>query len=124
MELRYDIIKLYEEINETVFNENQIKDSEIYINNEKIAFNYFYEFPEPGEYIIKYKFNKLLNSTFCMFYDCYSLVSLDLSNFNTKNVINMAYMFGRCRNLKFLNLKNFNTEKTNTMQGIFFFVIH
>ena len=121
MKVGFDIIQHYEEINETVFNEKQIKDSEIYINNEKIKFNYHYEFPEPGEYIIKYKFNKILDSTFCMFYCCNSLVSLDLSNFNSKNVKNMAYMFGRCQNLKLLNLKNFSTENATTMQGLFYF---
>jgi len=118
---RYDIIQHYEEINETTFNESQIKESEIYINNEKISFNYYYKFPESGQYIIKYKFNKLLNSTFCLFYDCSSFESLDLSNFNTNNIKNMAYMFGRCINLKLLDLTNFNTENTTTMQGLFYY---
>ena len=33
-----------------------------------------------------------------MFYECKSLKELNLSNFNTNNVINMNYMFARCTN--------------------------
>lgn len=54
---------------------------EIYINNIKIKFNEFYCFPKIGVYSIKYKFNKLLDSTNGIFEDCHSIKSLDLSNF-------------------------------------------
>ena len=54
-----------------------------------------------------------------MFLDCKSLISVDLGKYNTKNVINMEYMFGRCYNLIKINIKdNFyltNTIKTNSM---------
>ena len=39
-----------------------------------------------------------------MFYDCYSLISLDLSNFNTQNVTDMNRMFYRCKSLKRENI--------------------
>ena len=42
-------------------NEEEIKDCEIFINNKKIKFTYYYEFPRPGNYIIKYKFKRLLD---------------------------------------------------------------
>ena len=74
-------------------NEEEIKDCEIYINDKKIDFTYYYTFDKKGKYIIKYKFKKLLNSTYFMFYECNSLLSLDLSNFNTQNVTNMESMF-------------------------------
>ena len=35
-----------------------------------------------------------------MFQVCSSLKSLDLSNFEVSNVINMKYMFSKCNNLK------------------------
>ena len=78
---------------ETKENENEIKDCEIYINDKKIDFAYYYTFKNKGKYIIKYKFKKLLNSCNFMFYDCNSLSSLDLSNFNTQNVTDMGFMF-------------------------------
>ena len=37
-------------------NEKDIKDCEIYINDEKINFVYYYEFKENGDYTIKYVF--------------------------------------------------------------------
>ena len=37
-----------------------------------------------------------------MFSFCYSLISLDLSSFNTINVNNMSYMFKDCKSLNFL----------------------
>ena len=45
-----------------------------------------------------------------MFCNCSSLTSLNLSNFNTKNVTNMSSMFSECSSLTSLNLSNFNTN--------------
>ncbi len=44
-----------------------------------------------------------------MFSGCFSLKELDVSNFNTNNVINMQLMFYRCSSLEKLNINNFNT---------------
>ena len=38
---------------------------------------------------------------------CSSLISINLTNFNTENVTNMSYMFNECTSLKFLDLSNF-----------------
>ena len=54
-----------------------------------------------------------------MFYNCSSLNSLNLSNFNTNNVINMKSMFCDCSSLTSLNLSNFNTNNVNDMYGMF-----
>ena len=45
-----------------------------------------------------------------MFYGFNSLEELNISNFNTNNIINMYNMFFRCTSLKKLNLSNFNTN--------------
>ena len=39
-------------------NEKEIKNCEIYINDKKITFDYFYNFNKEGTYIIKYVFKK------------------------------------------------------------------
>jgi len=45
---------------------------------------------------------------------------LDLSNFNTSNVINMELMFGKCSNLKVIDgIYNFDTSKVVNMSGMF-----
>ena len=54
-----------------------------------------------------------------MFYNCSSLIELDLSNFNTNNVINMSYIFFDCSSLKELNLSNFNTNNVINISGMF-----
>ena len=96
-------------------NEKQIKDCEIYINDKR---NY-YNFPDKGYYKIKYVFKNLLNSTHYMFYNCDSLISLDLSNFNTQKVTEMSFMFSGCKSLISLDLSNFNTQKVNDMSYMF-----
>ena len=42
-------------------NEKEIKSCEIFINDKKINFTYFYKFKKAGNYSIKYKFKNLLN---------------------------------------------------------------
>ena len=41
-----------------------------------------------------------------MFFDCKSLVNLDLSNFNTQNVTNMCWMFCSCKSLENIKTKD------------------
>ena len=54
-----------------------------------------------------------------MFQSCYSLTSLDLTNFNTSNVTNMNLMFQSCYSLTSLDLANFNTSNVTNMHGMF-----
>ena len=55
-----------------------------------------------------------------MFYDCFNLTNLNLSNFNTQNVTNMSRMFYNCESLTNLNLSNFNTQKATNISGLFY----
>ena len=54
-----------------------------------------------------------------MFYDCYTLKNLDLSNFNTANVTSIADMFFYCVSLESLDLSKFDTKKMTDMTGLF-----
>ena len=54
-----------------------------------------------------------------MFTGCSSLTSLNLSNFNTSNVIDMNWMFYSCSSLTSLNLSNFNTFNVTDMSNMF-----
>ena len=49
-----------------------------------------------------------------MFNECKELENLDLSNFNTSKVTNMAWMFDDCNKLKYLNLLNFSISNCET----------
>ena len=48
-----------------------------------------------------------------MFYLCSSLESLNLSSFNTENVINMYTMFSYCYSLKSLDISNLTLKMLN-----------
>ena len=50
-----------------------------------------------------------------MFFDCNSLISLDLSNLNTQNVTNMSYIFHGCDTLSNIDLFNFITQNVEYM---------
>ena len=65
----------------------------LYLNDEKINFCEKYKFLKKGKNEIKMRFIKYFSNTGGMFYGCSSLISLNLSNFNTNNVNNMSYMF-------------------------------
>ena len=56
-----------------------------------------------------------------MFYNCYELNSLDLSQFNTGNVEKMNEMFYNCHGLNSLDLSAFNTAKVNNMDRMFYY---
>ena len=49
-----------------------------------------------------------------------SLTELNLSSFNTKNVVNMKYMFAENNTLISLNLSNFNTINVENLEGLFY----
>ena len=57
-----------------------------------------------------------------MFYNCKSLTSIDLSNFDTSSTTDMNNLFYNCYNLEYINLKNFTDKKspyiTNMFTGI------
>ena len=96
-----------------------MNECEIYINNIEKNLSEFYNFPKNGTYFIKFKFNILLSSTKKMFFNCDSIKSFDLSNFNTQNVRNMRDMFSGCNFLTNINLSNFNTQNARKMSYMF-----
>ena len=54
-----------------------------------------------------------------MFYGCKNLISLNLSNFDTRLVNRMEYMFSGCSKLNILDLSNFNTSLVVDVCGVF-----
>jgi len=57
------------------------------------------------------------------FFECSELTSIDLSNFDTKNVKSMESMFYGCKSLKSIDLSNFDTSSVTSMEGIFSWMI-
>ena len=55
-----------------------------------------------------------------MFYDCWGLTTLDLSNFDTSSVTNMNYMFFSCKNLTTIYVSDkWNTDKVTSSYDMF-----
>lgn len=54
-----------------------------------------------------------------MFSGCSSLKKLDISNFNTDNLVSMWNMFYNCNSLVDLDISNFNLKKVEYMKGAF-----
>ena len=111
----------FQDFNEDLKNEKDIKDCEIQIDEKKIDFSYYHKFPKVGIYKIKYSFKNALTNTNNMFYKCSSLISIDLSHFNTENITDMRLMFFQCKLLRNINLSNINTPNLIYMNGIFSF---
>ena len=101
-------------------NEEEIKKCKIEINGKTIPFDFFIKFKETGIFTIKYIFSNNLTKATCMFAKCYSLINIDLSNFNTQNITNMESMFNRCESLTNIDLSNFNTRNVIDMKCMFY----
>ena len=54
-----------------------------------------------------------------MFYECSSLISLDISGFDTEKVRDMSGMFKGLSSLENLDLHTFNTKTCNAFNEIF-----
>ena len=116
----YENVILSDSNNEGTNNKNDIqKNCELYLNGKKINFSFKIEFTQGGKNIIKMIFKKPLTNLNYMFYDCKSLTSIDLSNFNFDNVTDMSNMFRYCRSLTSINFSNINTEKVTNMSYMF-----
>jgi len=59
----------------------------------------------------------------CMFYGCKSLISLNLTNFDTSRVIYMTAMFRFCMSLAEIDVSHFNTKNVKTMSCMFDFCL-
>mgnify|MGYP003571341013 CR=1 FL=1 len=103
------------------FRELNDDNSAIYINNNKYKFSKCFKFPEKGIYEINIKFNAKIKDCSKLFFNCSNIINIDLSNFDTKNIINMKEMFNGCQNLKRINLLYLNTKNVKDMSFMFNF---
>ena len=100
-----------------LLNESKIK---IFVNEKKYE-NKKYFLPEKtGYYEIKLKFEQDINNMSYMFYGCSKLTKINLSSFNTKNVVNMNSLFYNCSNLIKINLTSFDTINVTNMCSMFY----
>lgn len=60
------------------------------------------------------------NSLYQTFYGCGNLEKLNINNLKTNNVTNMAQTFYDCEKLKKIDLNSFDTSNVTNMQGMFY----
>ena len=56
---------------------------------------------------------------YCMFIDCNVLTTLDLSNWNTSKATNMSWMFMYCKSLTSLDISKWDTSNVSDMTSMF-----
>ena len=111
--------EMYEPLDINKMNEEEIKTCQIQINERAIPFSYFHIFPNAGNYRIKYLFRDNITKTNYMFFQCTSIIKLDFTNFNSKNINEMEAMFCDCLSLIDINISNFNTNNVTNMSHMF-----
>ena len=97
---------------------------QIYINDsleDNIANRY--DFKESEINTIKIKWNNTIETTSYMFNNCNKIIEIDLSYFNSPNIINMTGMFSKCESLTSVNLSNFNTSNVIDMNKMFIYYL-
>ena len=87
------------------------------INQTKISPNYSFQ---ETENTVKLIWKKNLEHLYCLFFYCSDIIEIDLSNFDTSKVDDMAGMFYKCSSLEFLNLSNFDTSHVGNMNYMFY----
>ena len=101
-----------------LFNSNHFPDEE-YINGKRINISHEYYFNKAENDVLLIWNNKIDN---CgrMFYGCVNITEIDLSHFDSSQVIKIDAMFYNCVSLSSLNLSNFNTSQVTNMGHLFY----
>ena len=90
--------------------------NEVYINGEnqsQILTSYNYKEDINNVTLI---WKKKINTTNRLFYHCQQITEIDLSHFDTSEVISMSEMFSGCTELTSVNLANLNASKLTETQ--------
>ena len=95
------------------------KNTKLYINEKEYKYEKYFVPSKAGIYTIRLDFNILMKDCSYMFLNCEYITSIDLSSFNTSEVINMSHMFSNCRSLTSINFGLFNTTNVRDMSNMF-----
>ena len=101
------------------FFELKNENCEIYINNEKKEFKKYFKPTKEGEYTIKIVLKAKIKKCDYIFFNCQNIISIDLTSFDSSEVITMHKMFYKCFNLSEISLGNIDTSKVENMQYMF-----
>ena len=109
----------WEEHNHDFLKELNDSNTEIYINNLKYKYDKKFQPDKEGTYFISIKFKSKVTDCCCMFFGCENITHIDLSSFDSSNVINMECMFFSCNKVKNIDLSNLDTKNVTNMECMF-----
>ena len=93
--------------------------SQIIINGKETSLDtYSYNFTRTDN-TIKLYWNEPLTNCSSMFYKCFNITEIDLSNFVSSKVVDLSEMFYQCNSLNSINFGNFDTSSVTNMNGMF-----
>ena len=75
---------------------------------------------EENDIIIEFNSSNKLNSLSQIFQECTNITEINLSNFNSSNIMTMNGMFDSCTSLKSINFGNFITSNVYDMEKMFY----
>ena len=108
--------------NKKILYENYLCPSKMFINGKKKSFSncHYIDITEEGS-LITLQWENIIRTTHLMFYECIDIIEIDMTNFDTSLVTDMAFMFYYCISLETLDISNFNTINVETMEYMFFY---
>ena len=89
------------------------------IEQENVDYKYNFDSSQTIN-IVKIIWNNDLTTCHCLFFECSSIVEVDLSNFNSSKVTSMNSMFDSCTSLTSVNFSNFVTTRVSNMEYMFY----
>ena len=93
---------------------------EIHINGiNQSSIEQQYNFDNPNNEV-KLIWKNEINTTTAMFHSCSNITEIDLSNFNSSEIIYMSAMFYLCKSLTSVNFSNFDTSKVTNIGSMFY----
>ena len=106
-------VQILSEFFDFIPNETRINN---YINPE-IKKGYYFN---TSESVIKLIWYYDIYSSYKMFYNCYNLTEINLSNFDSRNIEDTDYMFYGCSSLTSIDLSSFDTTNVASMSHMFY----
>ena len=89
------------------------------IEQENVDYKYNFDSSQTIN-IVKIIWNNDLTTYHCLFFECLSIVEVDLSNFISSKVTSMNSMFDSWTSLTFVNFSNFVTTRVSNMEYMFY----
>ena len=101
-------------------NELNESNTKVYINDKEIKYKKYFTPKKEGIYDIKIVINIKMKDISFIFADCFNILSIDFSSFDTSYSTNMRSMFYDCKQLKNINFNSFCTRNACDMSFMFY----